>query len=185
MSIDNATSVGDFQTILWRIHARMESIEDSVAMNDSGATQQLAAIRVDVRTLQQAPQHAPHGPAKFDLIDPTTMAPKSYSGSRSENYKVWAKSVKAYANAKLPGYRMALDAVDKLGKDTPVDHGVFQGWNWKDAVDANSKFYDMLLLITTGEAHGIVESVPGQGFEAWRLIGIRFNSVGSSTRWTR
>ena len=35
----------------------------------------------------------------------------------------------------------------------------------------------MLLLITSGEAQGIVESVPGQGFEAWRIISVRLNST--------
>ena len=36
----------------------------------------------------------------------------------------------------------------------------------------------MLLSIISGEAVGIAESVPGGGFEAWRLLSVRINSVG-------
>ena len=59
-----------------------------------------------------------------------------------------------------------------------MDGGVIAGWRWADAVDADSRLHDMLMLVTTGEALGITESVPGRGFEAWRLINVRFNSVG-------
>ena len=35
----------------------------------------------------------------------------------------------------------------------------------------------MLMMITSGEAAGIVETVPMCGFEAWRLLSVRYNSV--------
>ena len=78
----------------------------------------------------------------------------------------------------MTGFRRALEAVDKLPKDQQVDQKVFSGWDWKDAVEADSKLHVWLLMVTAGEALIIVESVPSQGFAAWRLLGQRFNVVG-------
>ena len=166
-AVENANSVGDFQTTLWRIMARLDSVENDVATNASGSEQQLAFIRVDVRALQQEP--AADTGRKVDLVDAKSMSPTTYSGARSESYKAWSKRVKAYTNAKMTGFRMALEAVDKLPKDQQVDLEVFSGWNWKDAVEADSKLHDLLSMITAGEALSIVESVPSQRFEACRL----------------
>ena len=114
--IDSVTTVADIQTVLHRMLYRMEAIEYEVTSNASGAEQQLAAIRVDVRTLPLA--HPPSTHAKrFDLIDSKTMSPAMFSGARTENFQVWAKKIKAYTNMKLPGYHQALDLTDKLGKD--------------------------------------------------------------------
>ena len=46
------------------------------------------------------------------------------SGARTENFKLWAKKIKAYTSMTLPGYRQALDLSEKLGKDKPVDAAV-------------------------------------------------------------
>ena len=86
--------------------------------------------------------------------------------------------MKAFTNAKLTGYRRALELAEELPKGTPVDQEVMGAWQWEDAVMADSKLHDMLLLITGGEAQVIVEPVAGQGFEAWRLLNERFNSTG-------
>ena len=78
----------------------------------------------------------------------------------------------------MPGYRQALETCEQLGKDSPADRSVIDDWRWGEALEANSRLYDMLMLVTSGEAIGIFESVPGRGFEAWRLLNVRFNSVG-------
>lgn len=106
------------------------------------------------------------------------MTPTIFTGARDEDWKSWAKKVRHYTNAKLPGYREALEATERLGNDHPVDEGIMNGWGWDDAVRANSRLHDMLMVITGGEAQGIVETVPGKGFEAWQLVSVRFNSVG-------
>ena len=178
VSIGNANTVGDFQTLIARLDVRIDQLENELAMQGSGTEQQLATIRVDVRTLQQAGGGAQAGGAKFDLVDTKNMSPTVYSGKRSDNFKVWAKRVKAYTNAKLPGYRKVLDEIEKLGKDTPVDQHILNSWNWSEGVAADSKLHDLLLIITSEEALGVVESVEGRGFEAWRLLNLRFNSVG-------
>ena len=106
------------------------------------------------------------------------MSPTIFSGDRGENFKAWAKKVEASTNAKLNGYRKALESVERLPRDHPVDASVFEEWRWAEATDAVSTMHDMLLLITSGEAQGLVASVPGLGFEAWRLISVRCNSTG-------
>ena len=53
--IDSVTTVAVIQTVLHRMLYRIEAIESEIISNASGAEQQLASIRVDVRTLQLAP----------------------------------------------------------------------------------------------------------------------------------
>ena len=109
--IDNAETVGDFRTVLARLEARIETIEHDVAMNASGSEQQLAALRHELRGVQANGVNN-----KFDLVDMKTMTPAIFTGARSENFRTWAKRVKAYTNARLPGYRQALEEVEKLGQ---------------------------------------------------------------------
>jgi len=180
------TTVADIQTVLHRFLGRILAIEHEIVTNATGAEQQLAGIRVDLRTLQLAPPPSSHGHGKrFDLIDSKTMSPAMFSGARTENFKAWAKKIKAYTNNKLPGYRQALEATEKLGKDKPVDGGVKASWSWDDVDEADSRLHEMLLLITSGEAIGIVESVPNRGFEAWRLLSVRYNSVGEMSTFDK
>ena len=179
IGIDQATTVGDLQAILHRIMFRVIDIESNVGTNAQGAEQQLAAIRVEIRNMQlQGAGGGAGGSKRIDLIDTKTMSPDKYSGNRSENFKAWAKKIKAYCNAKLHGYRRALEESEKVGANGTIDSQVMTSWSWSEAVEADARLYDMLLLVTGGEANGIVESVPGRGFEAWRLLNVRYNSVG-------
>ena len=159
--IDSVTTVADIQKVLHRMLHRIECIETEIISNASGAEQQLAVIRVDVQTLQQTPPPNSHFQTKFDLIDSKTMTPATFGGSRSENFTAWAKKINAYryTNSKLPGYREALDFTEKLHKVKPIDATVKGAWNWPQADEADSRIHEMLLLITSGEAVGIVESV--------------------------
>lgn len=176
--IDNAHTVGDFQVIMHRMVALIDRTSQELERTSHGAEQQLAQLRTDLRAMAQAPQAQARAETRLDLIDLKTMSPAAFSGDRGENFKEWAKKVKAFTNAKLTGFRRALESVEQLPRDTPVDSSVLDGWNWSDSTVADSKLHDMLMLITGGEAQGIVESVPGRGFEAWRLISERFNSTG-------
>ena len=178
VSIDHASSVGDIQAILRRMVARIDDLEITVGANATGTEQQLAGIRVDIRTIQVQGAASGGMGKRIDLIDTKTMSPDKFSGGRSENFKAWAKKIKAYCNAKLAGYRAALEASEKVGASGTVDGSVMTSWSWPEAVEADARLYDMLLLVTAGEANGIVESVPGRGFEGWRLLNVRYNSVG-------
>ena len=66
--IDSVTTVADMHTVLHRMLYRIGAIEFEVTSNASGAEQQLAAIRVDIRTLPLAPPPSTHA-KHFDLVD--------------------------------------------------------------------------------------------------------------------
>ena len=93
-----------------------------------------------------------------------------------ERVYVFALTQKAYTDAKAQGFRLAIEASEK--STCPIDEDVIGSWGWADAVAADGKLYDMLSLSTAGDALGVVESVPSRGFEAWRLLNVRFNGVG-------
>ena len=180
VTIENSTTVGDFQSLLTRAFVLIDRVTQEAERHVHGAEQQFAQVRADLQVLRTQGQQAQaqdRGP-KIDLIDVKAMSPATFSGDRVDNFKIWAKKVKAFTNAKLTGYRRALEFAEELPKGTPVDQEVLGAWQWGDAVMADSKLHDMLLLITGGEAQGIVEQVPGRGFEAWRLLNERFNSTG-------
>ena len=90
VGIDQATTVGDIQAILHRIMYKISDIEDNIAKNTQGSEQQLAQIRVDIRTMQMSGIGSGKGPGdrRIDLIDTKTMSPDKFSGNRSENFKI-------------------------------------------------------------------------------------------------
>ena len=90
--------------------------------------------------------------------------------------------MKAYCNVKVNGYREAVEASEQC--KTTVDIHTIQTWSWADAAVADSKPHDMLLLVAGADALGIVEGVPDQDFEAWRLFNERFFALARCTRTT-
>ena len=46
---------------------------------------------------------------RLDLVDVKTMKPQVFSGHQNESYKQWAKKLKAFCNARKPGFRKALE----------------------------------------------------------------------------
>ena len=46
---------------------------------------------------------------RMDLIDIKSMQPQIFSGEVQESYKQAAKKIKAFCNARRPGFRQALD----------------------------------------------------------------------------
>ena len=106
--INGITNIGDVQAILLSLLQRIEASEYEIGSNASGAEQQLAAIRVDMRNVQNKVGNGGSGAKNLELVDSKSMAPTAFTGAREENWKMWAKKVKAYTNAKLPGYREAL-----------------------------------------------------------------------------
>ena len=180
--IENAVTVGDFQVILNRAFEFMHDMRAEKEKEAQNYEQQLAQLSVEIRmTAVTAAQAQPAGrdrEDRYELVDVKAMSPAVFNGFKTEHFKAWAKKVKAFTNAKFDGYRKALEASETMPKDQVVDASVIGSWRWDAAVKADSKLHDMLMLVTAGEAQGIVETVPGRGFEAWRLLNLRYNSVG-------
>ena len=117
--------MGDFQIILHRIVQLIDRQSGEIERTTHGTEQQLAQVRIDLQTLSQRPQASASADVRVDLIDLKTMSPTVFSGDRGENFKAWSKKVKAFTNAKLNSYRKALESVEKLPRDHPVDSSVF------------------------------------------------------------
>ena len=179
VTIANAHTVGDFQHILWRLEQMNRDLRGEIVVLQGNHQVEMAQVRVELRNAQQTARQAQGASGdsrKMELVDVKTMSPSIFSGLKSEAFKPWSKRVKAYTNVKAQGFRLALEASEK--STSPIDGYVIGSWGWADAVTADGKLYDMLSLVTSGDALGIVESVPNRGFEAWRLLNARFNGVG-------
>ena len=151
VTIDNANTIGDFQTLLRKGFEEREALQLELNNYTQNTEQQLAALRVELRMAQLQPQGVPHAAPdqrehKMELIDMKTMSPSKFSGNKGEHYKAWAKRVKSYCNAKLDGFRQALDAAEKCTSD--IHPGTMSGWNWTPAAVADKKLYDLLMCIT-------------------------------------
>ena len=112
------------------------------------------------------------------LTDLKDFKPETFSGKRDQDYKPWRKKFLTYCNMQCPGFRAALNWVEKL--DTAVDDAALQRLAWDKTAEANPKLWDFLTLVCTDDALALVESVKEQGLEAWRLLHKRFASTGGT-----
>ena len=62
-----------------------------------------------------------------------------------------------------------------------------QNTGWIEIMKANTRVYDLLSLVCTGEALRKVETTPGtaQGFEAWRRLARQYMPTSRLTRTGR
>ena len=143
-----------------------------------------AALREANNKIVELDRHrGPKHEERMDLVDIKTMQPKVYSGKMEESYKAWAKKVKAFCNARKPGFRQALDWAEL--EVTPIDRASLGGLNWAAAELADSKLYDMLVLHLADDPLVLVENHPNQGFEAWRSLSRRYDPVGEQFTFDR
>ena len=92
VSIENANTIGDFQTLLRKGFEEREALKLELDNYTQNTEQQLAALRVELRRAQlqaqQAPPAAPDNREhKMELIDMKTMSPSKFSGNKGEHYK--------------------------------------------------------------------------------------------------
>ena len=111
--IENAVTVGDFQVILNRAFEFMHDMRAEKEKEAQNYEQQLAQLRVEIRmTAVTAAQAQPAGrdrEERFELVDVKAMSQAVFNGFKTEDFKAWAKKVKAFTNAKFDGYRSALE----------------------------------------------------------------------------
>ena len=118
VTIENTSTIGDFQVVLLRLTRANQVVRDELAYVQSDAAAkhaqrdiELAQVRVELRMAQAAGAQAGQGgqrDGRFELIDTKTMTPTKFSGMRTDHFKQWAKKLKAYTNAKVNGFREAL-----------------------------------------------------------------------------
>ena len=113
---------------------------------------------------------------RLDLVDVKSMQPQVFSGHQSESYKQWAKKVRAFCNARKPGFRKALEWAEQEAR--PIDDASLSVLSWAPAEDANQKLFDLLVMHLSDDPLILVENHQGQGFEAWRALSRRYDPVG-------
>ena len=152
-----ATSVGDFQKLFRRVLKHNEQLQTQLKSLQVNTDAAVARLTFQNETLKQhnLTDKSAHMDKSFMLVDPKTMCPSAFTGSKTELYKPWAKKVKAYVNSKRSGFRVALDEAEK--QKSILDTQAVAAHPWKDAVVANSALYDLLVSITQGEALEVVE----------------------------
>ncbi len=125
----------------------------------------------------------PRGERGMQLVDVKTMQPVIFSGKLQESYKHWAKKVKAFCNARKPGFRQALEWAEL--ESTAIDSDSLTALQWDAAEQANSKLYDLLIMLLIDDPLILVENHPNQGFEAWRALSRRYDPVGEQFTFDR
>ena len=113
---------------------------------------------------------------RVDLIDIRNMDPGTFSGSERESWRQWSKRVKAYCNARTPGFRAALDWAE--AETVPITEDSLKVLAWAPVSTANSKLYDLLIMKLMDDPLIQAENHLGQGFEAWRSLASRYDPVG-------
>ena len=76
---------------------------------------------------------------------------KEYSGDQ-KSYRSWAKRLSAFCNSKVDGFRVALVWAEKL--QTAVTDEALRQFGWSEIFKANTKLFDLLSLVTSGDACG-------------------------------
>ena len=90
---------------------------------------------------------------QFDLLDLKEMKPGEFRGRRSENFKPWARKLKAYCNGKRDGFRRALEWAEAQ-KQEITD---LSGSGWEPAAAADTKLHDFLLQLLVEDALLLVQ----------------------------
>ena len=107
VTIDGITTIADVQVLFHQAVDRAERLENELNRLRHETDQSVRQLQTE---LQQA--RLKDRMSKVDLIDMKTMAPTTFEGKTgdSTSYRQWGKKMKAYCNAKLSGYRDALEA---------------------------------------------------------------------------
>ena len=129
-------------------------------------------------------QGSNHGPREHlcNLEHKGTL--KEYAGDQ-KSYRSWAKRFSAFCNSKVDGFRTALVWAEKL--QTAVTDDLLRQTGWSEIFKANVKLFDLLSLVTSGDALRKVETTAGegQGFEAWRRLARQYMPTSRLTRIDR
>ena len=163
------------------VHDTLQAAHNALRMESDSALRRLQDNFENIRTAPPL-DHGGRGGGRWELelVDTKSMTPGMFSnGVQGQPYKVWNKKQKAWCNAKKPGFRVALDLVER--EELPISREMISGWEWGEVgLDIDRRLHDMLLMVTTDEALVVVENYPGEGFEAWRQLALRFNPVGET-----
>ena len=91
-------------------------------------------------------------------VGPLTQGDLKEFGGDKKAYRQWTKKVQAFCNTKKAGFRKALLWAAKVKK--PITQQNLIDTQWEHIKAANTKLYDLLVQICTGEALTKIETTP-------------------------
>ena len=115
-------------------------------------------------------------PRRLQLVDRKDLKPLMLGLKDSLPIRAWAKRTMNILNIQCPNIRGVMQTA-MLCK-TPITSEEVAVGEWAEGADGNRAIFDYLLIATVGEAHGIVETCPDNGLEAWRLLIKRYDPRG-------
>ena len=177
LTIDTATTVEDFKVLFHRSEAKTTQLEKLLNTLRHDTDVAVTKLNVDL-SKSRAETASARREDRIDLIDMKMISPTAFDGTKLDAFKPWTKRLKAFCNAKVPGFRQALEAAEK--SDVEINDAAIARLGWEPAIPADKKLFDLLGLICTGEALTIVERHPDHGFEAFRQLNKRFNPIGET-----
>ena len=176
----------DGERLTAQVNQLMTQMTTMMAQNDvvSGAfdtfkaqaTAEINTLRAQGAMSAGAAGGAGGNKLEVKLVDLKDFKPTVFSGTRDQDFKPWRKRFLTYANLQVPGFRAALEWVEK--RETEITDATISELGWVRSGEASPALWDFLSLMTSEDALAIVEKVKTRGFEAWRLIHKRFSPSG-------
>ena len=123
----------------------------------------------------------PKEPKEWNLLHKGDV--DKYNGDRKQ-YRQWSRKLAAFANSKKAGFRKALKWAEKLAAPITSVELSWAQQQWEHTEAANTKLYDLLVQVCTGDALSKVETTVGeeQGFEAWRRLARQYEPTSRLTK---
>ena len=178
-----AAEISELQGAVQIITAQLTAIAtrlDSIATSGGNTSEKLAQLR---RETDDALKDAGVILGKSDrptnrlqLVSHKDLKPIYFGKKEDLPIRQWMTKTKNMLNRSCITIREAMSIAES--KDTPITIAEIQSSDWDEGGQGNSALHDYLLVATSGEAHTIVGTVPGNGLEAWRLLSKRFDPRG-------
>ena len=147
------------------------------------ATQEIQSLKSQLAATAAAATSGGIAKPLVSLPDLKDYKPDKFSGKRDQDYKPWRKRFVTYCKLQCPGFRAALQWVEK--RTEPIDSNALAAMAWEKSAEANPKLWDFLSLVCTDDALELVETAKEQGLEAWRLLHKRYAPSGGRHELTR
>ena len=117
-----------------------------------------------------------------DLLDTKDLKPGGFHGRRNENFKPWARKVRAFCNAKSAGMRSAMEWAEEQEHPIHNADAVKNATGFLAAETLDAKLHDFIVQLCGDGALLLVDTreLRGKGFEAWRRLKKRYAPTGGA-----
>lgn len=130
--------------------------------------------RNGVKKLEAISQRADFS-AKWHLVDFNTMTPEVFANKSNQSFKTWAKTTKAFTNAKFTGFRSALDWAERESDLIDPSARAAQNWGpWRPQAPGCTTCSSFSRPMTRSSSSNHI----GEGFETWRQQAKRYDPTG-------